>query len=77
MAICTMFNWAFNFFVSFFFLHLVDALGRAGTFWLYAGFGVIAVIFFWWRVPETKNRSLEQIEHDVIGASSEPQSEHA
>ena len=70
MAICTMFNWAFNFLVSFFFLDAVKLLGESGTFFLYAGFGIIAIAFFAWRVPETKDRSLEQIESDVHG---EPQ----
>jgi hypothetical protein len=32
---------------------------------LYAGFGVLAVAYFWLRVPETKNRSLEEIEPDL------------
>src|SRR5579875_3592273 len=70
MAMCTMFNWAFNFIVSYWFLNLVGAIGQPETFWLYAMFGVIAVIFFAWKVPETKNRSLEQIEREVHG---EPQ----
>jgi hypothetical protein len=30
-------------------------------------FGVAAIIFFAWKVPETKNRSLEQIEREVHG----------
>jgi hypothetical protein len=67
MAVCTMFNWAFNFFVSFFFLDAVNALGRDGTFWMYGGFGILAVIFFAFRVPETKDRSLEEIEREVHG----------
>ncbi|HTW12250.1 MAG TPA: sugar porter family MFS transporter [Solirubrobacteraceae bacterium] len=67
MALCTMFNWGFNFFVSYFFLDAVKALGESGTFFMYAGFGVLAVIFFAARVPETKNRSLEQIEREVHG----------
>ncbi|HEX3804282.1 MAG TPA: sugar porter family MFS transporter [Solirubrobacteraceae bacterium] len=70
MALCTMFNWMFNFFVSFWFLDAVKALGQSGTFFMYAGFGVLAIVFFAWRVPETKNRSLEQIEREVRG---EPQ----
>ncbi|MHB1568702.1 MAG: sugar porter family MFS transporter [Solirubrobacteraceae bacterium] len=65
MALCTVFNWLFNFFVSYFFLHLVAAVGRPGTFWIYAGFGVLAIAFFSWRVPETKGRSLEEIEREV------------
>lgn len=70
MAMCTMFNWGFNFLVSFFFLHAVAAMGQSGTFFMYAGFGVLAAIFFIWRVPETKDRSLEQIEREIHG---EPQ----
>lgn len=41
------------------------AIGKAGTFWLYAGFGVAAVVFFWRWLPETKGRSLEEIERRV------------
>jgi sugar porter (SP) family MFS transporter len=70
MAVCTMFNWLFNFFVSYWFLNLVKAIGQPETFWLYGVFGICAIVFFVWRVPETKNRSLEQIEREVHG---EPQ----
>jgi sugar porter (SP) family MFS transporter len=65
MAVATVANWTFNFLVSYFFLSLVGWITRAGTFWLYAAIGVVAVLFFWWRVPETKGRSLEQIERDL------------
>lgn len=67
MAVATMCNWAFNFLISYFFLQLTMALGKAGTFWLYAGFGVVAVAFFWRWLPETKGRTLEQIERQVRG----------
>ena len=70
MAACTMFNWGFNFIVSYWFLNLVNAIGQPETFWLYALFGVIAIVFFAWKVPETKTRSLEQIEREIRG---EPQ----
>jgi len=77
MAACTVFNWLFNFFVSYFFLDAVSALGRNGTFWMYAGLGLLAAAFFAWQVPETKDRSLEAIEHDVRGESSPaPAEEH-
>jgi hypothetical protein len=33
--------------------------------------GVLATIYFTAKVPETKNRSLEQIEQEITG-SSEP-----
>jgi sugar porter (SP) family MFS transporter len=67
MAVSTVGNWAANFLVSYFFLSLVGWLGKPGTFWLYAAIGVAAAVFFWWRVPETKGRSLEEIERQVTG----------
>jgi sugar porter (SP) family MFS transporter len=65
MAVCTMFNWGFNFLISYTFLTLTSAITKQGTFWLYAFFGICAVIFFATLVPETKERSLEEIQSDV------------
>jgi sugar porter (SP) family MFS transporter len=65
MSLSTVGNWTSNFLVSSFFLTLVGAISREGTFWLYAGFGVLALIFFLARVPETKGRSLEEIASDL------------
>jgi sugar porter (SP) family MFS transporter len=67
MAFCTAANWVANFLVSYFFLQLIGAVGRPVTFWIYAGLGVLAVAFFAVRVPETKDRSLEQIERQIGG----------
>ncbi len=67
MSVCTVANWTFNFLVSYFFLSLVSGIGKAGTFWLYAGFGTLATIYFAVRVPETKDRTLEEIESEVGG----------
>jgi SP family galactose:H+ symporter-like MFS transporter len=61
-AVGTMANWMFNFIVSLTFLVLVDALGRTGAFWLYAGIGVVTLWFCWKLVPETKGKHLEEIE---------------
>jgi MFS family permease len=70
MSISTVGNWSSNFLVSSFFLTLVGAISREGTFWLYGGLGVLSLIFFVARVPETKGRSLEQIE-DKLGTSEQ------
>ncbi len=70
MAVCTMFNWGLNFAISYTFLTLTDSITKQGTFWLYAFFGVCAVIFFATIVPETKDRSLEQIQAD-LGADAD------
>lgn len=58
----TMTNWFFNFIVSLTFLPLVDLLTQSGAFWLYAVIGLFTLWFCWKYVPETKGRSLEQIE---------------
>jgi MFS family permease len=73
MAAVTMVNWTFNFLISYFFLQMTKDISKAGTFWLYAGLGVAAVAFFAWKLPETKDRSLEDIERQVHGDSGKSQ----
>jgi sugar porter (SP) family MFS transporter len=70
MAVCTMFNWGLNFAISYTFLTLTGAITKQGTFWLYAFFGVCALVFFFTLVPETKDRSLEEIQSD-LGADAD------
>jgi sugar porter (SP) family MFS transporter len=72
MAVCTMVNWGFNFAISYTFLTLTDVLTKAGAFWLYAFFGVCALVFFATLVPETKDRSLEQIQSDLGADADRP-----
>ncbi len=67
MATSTVANWLSNFLISATFLSVVAAVSRAGTFWIYAGLGVLAFVFFLKRVPETRNRSLEDIERELSG----------
>jgi MFS family permease len=55
-------NWAANFVVSLTFLTLLDKFGPTPTFWLYAILAVAAWIFSYYLVPETKGRTLEEIE---------------
>jgi MFS family permease len=62
MAIATVANWGSNLLVALTFLSLLRSIGRPWTFWLYALVGVIAWIFVNRLVPETKGKTLEQIE---------------
>jgi SP family galactose:H+ symporter-like MFS transporter len=62
MSAVTVTNWAFNLVVAVTFLTLVGAIGHADTFWLYGVIAVGAWIFFYFLVPETKGKTLEQIE---------------
>jgi SP family galactose:H+ symporter-like MFS transporter len=56
------FNWASNLIVSLTFLTLVEKLGASSTFLLYALASVVSWLFAYYFVPETKGRTLEQIE---------------
>ncbi len=56
------FNWGSNLLVSLTFLTLLQMMGPTRTFWLYGLFAVGAWIFSYRWVPETKGRSLEEIE---------------
>jgi sugar porter (SP) family MFS transporter len=62
MSLAAAANWGSNFVVALTFLSLLDAIGRPGTFWLYAFVGVVALVFVLRLVPETKGKTLEQIE---------------
>ena len=62
VAVATAVNWGAAFIVSEFFLTLVDAIGEAWTFWLFALFCVVGGVWIYRQVPETKGSSLEQIQ---------------
>ena len=62
VSVATAVNWGSAWLVSQFFLTLVDAIGQAGTFWLFAGFSAVAFAWVTRAVPETKGRTLEEIE---------------
>ncbi|MGI8436126.1 MAG: sugar porter family MFS transporter [Chthoniobacterales bacterium] len=62
MSAVTVTNWALNLVVALTFLTLIGVLGHAGTFWLYGIIAAGAWVFFYLLVPETKGKSLEQIE---------------
>jgi SP family galactose:H+ symporter-like MFS transporter len=62
VAVATAFNWASAFIVSQVFLSLIGAIGNSFTFWLFALFCGLGWAFVFYRVPETKGRSLEQIQ---------------
>ena len=63
MSLATLSVWGSNWVVAGTFLSLLHAAGPAGTFWFYACICVLAFIFCYALVPETKGQSLESIEH--------------
>lgn len=62
MSICLFFLWASVYFVSQFFPMLLESIGSAYTFWIFMGTSILAFLFAWKIVPETKGKSLEEIE---------------
>ena len=61
VSLSTSFNWALNLTVSETFLYLLQAL-KFGTWYLYAGCSLVAIVFFTFTLPETKGKSLEDME---------------
>ncbi|HEY0560682.1 MAG TPA: sugar porter family MFS transporter [Frankiaceae bacterium] len=71
IGVATFVNWLANFAVAETYLSLLDNLGKAQTFYLYAGITVFSLVFLWRRVPETKGRPLAAIERDLGSAPTE------
>lgn len=63
MSLAALSVWGSNWIVAGTFLSLLNHAGPAKTFWLYACLCVVAFIFCYIFVPETKGRTLEAIEH--------------
>ena len=61
-SICTLINWLFVFLVTKVFPSMIAAFTEEGTFWFFAGWCLLSFIFVYFLVPETKGRSLEDIE---------------
>lgn len=66
VATCTFALWVGSFTLTYTFPLLNNALGSYGTFWIYAavclaGFGIFAL-----KLPETKGKSLEQLENELV-----------
>lgn len=66
VACSTMTNWITCGIVGATFLTLVDTLGSAHTFWLYAFLNAFFILLTVAFVPETKNVSLEKIEQNLM-----------
>jgi SP family galactose:H+ symporter-like MFS transporter len=62
MSIGSLSHWGFNAIIAFTFLKLVNSLGVDFTFWTYAFICVIGAVWGYYYIPETKGKSLEEIE---------------
>jgi MFS family permease len=62
ISVATAVNWLAAFLVAQFFLSIVDAFGESTTFFIFSGLCVVTFVFVWYLIPETKGRSLEEIQ---------------
>ncbi len=66
MAVAVAALWIACFTLTYTFPRLNRKLGAGGTFWLYAAVCLLGFVFIRWRLPETKNKTLEQIERELV-----------
>lgn len=62
MGVAIFFLWLSVYIVSQTFPMLLKTIGSAYTFWIYMVMSVLAFLFIWRMVPETKGKSLEEIQ---------------
>lgn len=66
MAVAVSSLWIACFLLTITFPVLNRRLGSAGTFWLYGAICVAGFIFVFFKLPETKGKSLEQLEKELV-----------
>lgn len=65
VALCTTFNWILAFLLLRFFSDVVDYLQFHNCMFIFCGFALFGMIFVMFFVPESKNRSFEEIESSL------------
>jgi len=70
-------HWGADFIISLTTLSLVQLLGAGGTFWVFAVVNALAFVFVLRYVPETKGRSLEQLEASLRDGTFAPVAKEA
>jgi SP family sugar porter-like MFS transporter len=66
MSVATFALWTACFILTYTFPLLNTGLGAAGTFWLYGLICLAGGIFVLKKVPETKGKTLEQLEEELV-----------
>lgn len=71
VATCTFALWTASFTLTYSFPLLNASLGSYGTFWIYSLICAAGFLFFLYRLPETKGKSLEELEKELVDDESE------
>jgi len=81
MALAVAMQWIANYLVSWTFPildknpYLVEHFNHGFTYWIYGVMGILAALFMWRFVPETKGRTLEQMESIWLAGKELPAAE--
>lgn len=67
VSLATVVNWTSSFIVTFTFHRMNDTFKAHGTFWFYGGVCAVGAVVVYLVVPETKGKSLEEIEASFRG----------
>lgn len=66
VATCTFALWVGSFTLTYTFPLLNNSLGSFGTFWIYSAVCIVGFIIFAAKLPETKGKSLEELERELV-----------
>jgi SP family sugar porter-like MFS transporter len=69
MSIAALAHWVGNFSLTFTFPAIKENLGWANNFWLYGLICAVGFVVIWFILPETKGKTLEEIELQVVKKS--------
>ena len=58
-------HWVGNFTLTYYFPAIKENLGWANNFWLYGAICLVGLVVIWKILPETKGKSLEQLEKEL------------
>lgn len=62
-------NWILAFIVTKFYSDLADSFGSYTTFWIFAVISGIGTVFVFFLVPETKGKTLDEIQKELGGSA--------
>lgn len=69
MALSTFFLWVASFLLTYTFPILNEAIDAAGIFWIYGAICLVGFLFIRKQLPETKGKTLEELESELTGNS--------
>ena len=73
MGVCTFALWVGCCTLTFSFPSMNASLGSSGTFWAYSLICICAFVYLWRNCPETKGKSLEELEKELVTPSNLPE----